>query len=113
MAEEFAGEDADEDEGSSEEGARAEALADEEVGGESGKDRLKGEDESGVSGRGEALRPGLHDEAGDGSEQGGDGQSPEHGGGEADEAVAVGNGDGDEHPEGADGISTGTSWAKP
>ena len=73
------------------------------VGGESGKDRLKGEDERGVGGRSEALRPGLDDEAGDGSEQGGDGQRPEHGGGEADEAMALGDGDGDEHPEGADG----------
>ncbi len=73
VAEKFAGEDADEDECGSEQAAGAEALADEEVGGESGKDRLKGEDERGVSGRSEALRPGLDDEAGDGSEQGGDG----------------------------------------
>ena len=103
VAEEFAGEDADEDKGGSEQGSGAEALADEEVGGDSGKDRLQGKDERGVRGRSEALRPSLDDEAGDGSEQGGDGQSPEHGGAEADEAMAVGDGDGNEHPESTDG----------
>ena len=107
VAEEFAGEDSGEDEGGSKEGAGAEALADEDVGSESGEDRFEGEDKGGMGGRSEALRPGLDDEAGDRSEEGGDGQGGDHGGGEADEAVAVRDGDGDDHPEGADGDFNG------
>jgi len=103
VAEDFTGEDSGEDKGGSEDASRAEALTNEEVRGESGEDGFERKDEGGVRGRGEALRPGLHDETADGSEQGGDRERPEHGGGEVDEGVAICYGDGEDHPEGADG----------
>ena len=56
-----------------------------------------------MRGRGETLRPRLHDEAPYGSDDGRDGQGEDQPRSEAQVAVAVGQGDADEHPGGADG----------
>ena len=61
---EFGGKYAEQDEGGADEGSGAEALMEEDEGGEPGEDWLQGEDEGGVGGGEMLLGPALDGEGG-------------------------------------------------